>query len=398
MNRGEFYKELHKLLYIEDTNAIDTMMACVVANSLMIGDPVWLTLVGPSSAGKSQLIRPYIKANPGLFLQIDDLTENAFISGQLREKSKLFEIKGSGIIAMDDLTVLFSKGNEEKAAILSQFRMLYDGRLTRVFGNSKDGKSTCTWEGFAGLLAGSTPAIYRHFSEVADMGERFVIYRMKDIDVDKLMEMVMGNSLPASELDEKISNLYKERIQTIVQSDETLELSEEVMERLKTAAKWCTLLRTPVQLDWRGEYMTAMPVPESPVRVYKQLLVLAKAFARMAKADGEKELPEEYIRAIEWVAYSIADDLRRETYETVMRYGGNKASRLAGIMGFDQRVVQLELVKLQSIGLLETNHSRDAEEGSQGYDNEAVYKTRSASLDTLIFKLKNYDDTFRQTK
>ena len=45
MTHHDFHQELRKLLYIEDPGMYDVLMASVVANSLQLGDPVWLTLI-----------------------------------------------------------------------------------------------------------------------------------------------------------------------------------------------------------------------------------------------------------------------------------------------------------------------------------------------------------------
>jgi hypothetical protein len=71
MTLQDFHNELDKLLYIEDHAMVDIILASIVANSLQIGDPVWLTLIGPSSGGKSQIIRPFAIGNPSFIHRID---------------------------------------------------------------------------------------------------------------------------------------------------------------------------------------------------------------------------------------------------------------------------------------------------------------------------------------
>lgn len=392
MTRSQLHQQLSEILYIEDYNLVDALIAGVVANASKLGDPVWLTIIGQSSGGKSQYLRPFHKGNPGMFVQIDDISENAFISGVLREKSLIFNIKKDipGIITMDDLTVLFSKNSEQKNAVLAQLRMLYDGRLTRVFGNA--GKTPeCTWEGYAGMLAGSTPAIYRHFSEVADMGERFVMYRMKDVDEEKMMDVIENNPLPVRVMDEKIAAIYNEYIsgvmKVISEKPELLavELDDESKVLLRRAALAGTALRTPVLLHAYGEYVLEEPVKESPLRVWKQLLALAKTFMMLAKIEDPEvtKLPTYWREAVEWVAYSIADDKRRALYKAVL-YLQNTPEKatvdsLARYLNKDKQYVKLEMKKMNAIGVIHNDNT-------EGLAND-YYSTGHEYLTDIVRRL-----------
>ncbi len=155
---------------------------------MKIGDPIWLILIGPSSSGKSQVLRPLSLTDNKFLHRVDDLTENTFLSAMAgADKSLLTKIGKHGMIVISDLTVLFSKSSEARSTILSQFRMIYDGEMTKHAGNLPE---PLKWEGYVGILAGSTPSIYVNFEEVADMGERFIYYRMKPFNAVKATNVV----------------------------------------------------------------------------------------------------------------------------------------------------------------------------------------------------------------
>lgn len=308
MTHKELHERLGEILYIEDYGMFDIILASIVSNSLKLGDPVWLTIIGTSSGGKSQIIRPFAGANPQFIHRIDDLTANTLISGsQGLEHSLLGRIGTFGIMSMDDLTVLFSKSAEERAAILSQFRMLYDGRFAKSSGNRKE---EMVWEGYLGMIAGSTPSIYRVFGEVADLGERFITYRMRDYDMGKAMDFIINNNRTSKEMDAELSAVLGEYLKELVQVEDgspLLELSEEVMVEIKKAAWACTLLRTPVHLDERSGLVDELPQPEAPLRVMKQLIPLAKAL----QVVYQRPLTPETMVPLLWVAYSLSNDKRR---------------------------------------------------------------------------------------
>jgi len=259
MNLEHLHAEVGKLLYIEDNGIIDVILASIVANSLKLGDPVWLTLIGPSSGGKSQIIRPISQANTSLIHRLDDLTPNTFISGSLGiEKSFLGRMGNHGIISMDDLTVLFSKNAEARGEILSQFRMIYDGRFSKSSGSRAD---DMLWpidksRGYVGIISGSTPSIYRFLAEVADMGERFINYRMKPTDMHKMADFINANTISSESLDKSLAELYKEFITTLLHEPDVRQyapLSPEVKDIITSIAEYATLLRTPVHIDERRD-------------------------------------------------------------------------------------------------------------------------------------------------
>lgn len=366
MNRQDLHAELSKVLYIEDTNLVDTIIAATLANSQRIGDPVWLTLIGASSAGKSQYIRPLAKSNPGLFLQVDDLTSNTLISGNGAADSLIFKIKESGIISMDDLTVLMSKNAEDRNAILGQLRMIYDGRMTKASGKSKG--EGITWSGHCGFIAGSTPSIYRFFAEVADMGERFINYRMKDMDEDKAVEFVMKSGLSSKEMDEKIMHIYGQYHSALMPKikETKIPIDEQTQQAIINIAKAGTKLRTPVVTDEREHFVSEFVVPEMPFRVMKQLTNVAKSFMVMHYAEtGETVLPTDLRTAIEWCGYSLADDKRRSYFKACIgleRQGLKATARnISAYTGLHHTAVERGMSILSAIGVVKMNEAKEGE-------------------------------------
>lgn len=353
MTHADLHKAIGELLYIEDFGMYDILMASIVANSLQLGDPVWLTLIGASSAGKSQIIRPFALGNPDIIHRIDDLTANTMISGSLGlEHSLLGRIEDFGILSMDDLTVLFSKNTEARAEILSQFRMLYDGRFSKSSGNKKE---EMVWEGYLGMIAGSTPSIYRFFNEVADMGERFIAYRMRPYDKEKALEFITKHQYKAKEVDDKLAAVIQEFVQGVVADIDPglLELSPSVMDEIREFSSHCTLLRTPVHVDERTGLVDEFPEPEMPLRVMKQLVPMAKA---LQVVQG-KPLDEESIEPLLWVAYSLSNDKRRSYLKAVVELDhaseqitSRTVSRKTGL---HSEVVRRGLDQLQALHIVE---------------------------------------------
>ena len=351
MTRDELHEKLGELLYIEDKGIVDVVCASIIANSMKLGDPVWLTLIGPSSGGKSQIIRPFAAATK-IITRIDDMTPNTLMSGTLgAENSLLGRIGAHGIISMDDLTVLFSKNAEARGEILSQFRMLYDGRFAKSSGNRKE---EMVWEGYLGMISGSTPSIYRYFAEVADMGERFINYRMKAFDKHKAVEFISNNNLTSKDLDGKIAAILEEFLSERLQADGARHcpLSDEVKAVISNISEHSTLMRTAVHVDERSGFVDEFPEPEMPFRVMKQLTKIAEAL----QVVNQGPLTEELIATLEWTGWSLANDKRRAYMRHLVGLDDSgkflTSRNISACTGLETSIVKKGLDHLQALDVI----------------------------------------------
>ena len=388
MTRTDLHKQLSEKLYLEDFGQIDIVLATMIANKLEIGDPVWLMLVGASSGGKSQIMRPIANATPDDTRRIDDLTENTFISGQQGEKSLLFNVgtnvdgKRNATLLISDMTVIFSKGSETRNAILSQFRMLFDGEFTKYFGN----RNKLTWKGHMGIIAGSTPTAYSFFAEVADMGERFIYYRIPEPDYKKASDFVSNNMRSAKELDPVLEDLYKTYMSKVVrygQDHKDIQLPASTQKLIRDISLCATKFRTPVKINDFHGVVSEMPVAEAPYRVMKQLTCIAKSFHLMHEADGGTgDLPFDLARTLKWCAYSLASDRRRETYKAVRDIDDVTIRNISSYTGLDDMIVKRDLAELCAIKVIKK------QERSVGQGNAYVWKTNDDELEAMVDSLK----------
>ncbi|GAF89504.1 unnamed protein product, partial [marine sediment metagenome] len=124
MQLKELKKNIAEYVYMEDTGIIDISIASIIANRMKIGDPIWMMIIGESSGGKSQILRPLALTDEKFIHKVDDITENTFLTGSKGNDSFLNKIGSNGIISISDMTVLFSKNSESRGAVLSQLRMI----------------------------------------------------------------------------------------------------------------------------------------------------------------------------------------------------------------------------------------------------------------------------------
>lgn len=392
MKLKDLKKEIVKYQYFEDTDIIDVSIASIVANRLRLGDPVWMIIIGPSSGGKSQILRPLALTDKKFIHRVDDLTENTFLSGMVAKGggdiSLLNRIGPQGIIVLSDLTVLFSKDRESRAAILSQLRMIYDGEMTKFAGNKN---KPITWNGYLGILAGSTPSIYFNFEEVADMGERFIYYRMKDYDVYKATELSMNRTLYGRELDDTLSNFYGDYIKEVVLNHKgEIHLPNFINERIVEISVLAEKIRTTPHFDWKGTVINKIPVAAMPMRVALQLTAIAKGLMIIRKNDGE-EMGEKDLGILDWCGYSLANEEKRASLRVLgsLEWGeAIKTQVAADQIGLSTEVVNLIFQNLTATGVV-------IRSGGQGELNWMIKEKRDWEAIRRIEKItdsKKYKD------
>jgi len=353
-------KEVEKYLYSEDDGMIRIALASIVATRLKLGDPVWLLVIGTSSSGKSQILRPLALTDKKFIHRVDDLTENTLLSGAKAKKgekdiSLLNRIGAMGIIVISDFTVIFSKSSETRSTILGQLRMVYDGEMTKYSGNNSE---PLTWNGYLGILAGSTPTIYSHFEEVADMGERFIYYRMKPYNVEKATRQSLNRTIYGKELDNVLSVLYDEYIRDCLKHGDTIPaLSQKVHEQIINISMFAAILRTPTHYDKFQKAVDRVPVTEMPMRIALQLSSITRGLSVMNYHEtGSWEITDKDMEHIEWCAYSLANEERRACLKILaeVEFGSYiKGQTIADEIGLATSITSMNLQHLAAIGVLD---------------------------------------------
>lgn len=371
----ELKEHVQKYMYLEDTDVLDVALASVVATRLKLGDPVWLLIIGESSGGKSQIIRPITLTDEKYLHSVDDITENTFLSGTLKEKSFLHRVGTTGILSMNDMTVLFSKNSEARSAILSQLRMIYDGKLVKMVGTSE---KPIVWKGQLGIIGGCTPMAYKFFEEFADMGERFIYYRMRANDPIKATKMALQRPVFGKALDTVLSDAYAEYIMSVCTShaDTVIpELEEAIVDKLIDVAALCCMLRAPTNYDPYEREVVDIPTPEMPMRVTLQLKTMLNALRVMRHHEtGEWDVTAEMMHTIRWTAFSLASEKKRAILACLTDGREVANTNIANTIGLSDKMTKVALSSLSAVGVVE----------KIGTDAKPVWKIKSQKYDEII--------------
>ncbi|WNI15222.1 hypothetical protein [Actinacidiphila sp. ITFR-21] len=257
-----------------DLEALAAVLA-VAAGERLTGDPCWLLVVSGSGAAKTETVMPLQGAGAVIVSTITG--EAALISGTAeKEKAKdahgglLRKIGDRGILVIKDFTSILSMNRDARAAVLAALREIYDGRWDREIG--QDGGKTLTWKGRLVVVGAVTTAWDSAHAVVSTMGDRFVLVRIDS----KTKQGRRAAGLQALKnvshevgMREDLSNAVAALIKS-VDTDQTIDLTDDDMMQLLGLADIVTLSRTAVERDYQGN-VTQAHAPEMPTRFTKQL-------------------------------------------------------------------------------------------------------------------------------
>lgn len=260
-------------LHLPDPAALLVVLGTVAANRLD-GDPVWTVLVGPPGGGKSEILQA-TAALEGVH-PVATLTEPALLSGTSKKdraagaRGGLLRVIGdAGIILCKDFGSVLSMHRDARAQVLAALREIYDGSWTRHLGI--DGGTTLQWSGKVGLVAGCTPTIDRHHAVMGAMGERFLLFRLPELDSSeqarRSLEHAGREAAMRAELGEAVQRLFA------TAPAQPRPRSREENERLISLAQLVVRGRSAVERDGYSREIELIPEPEAPTRL---VVVLAR--------------------------------------------------------------------------------------------------------------------------
>ena len=293
--------------------ALYVLLGTYAANR-MLGDPLWLMLVGGSGWGKTELLMSIIRL-PHVHMA-STLTEASLLSGtSRREKGKdstggiLRKIGEFGYLLCKDFTSILSMNRESSTAMLAALREIFDGEWTRHVG--VDGGRTLGWKGKVAVIAGCTGAIDRFHAVVGALGERFVSFRLKDLDATlqgtQALQLVGQEAAMRKELSGAVSGLFS----GVTLPEKAIPLDQEETTSLVALASLAALCRSPVIRDHTGEIELILD-QEAPSRL---VMSLSRLYTGM-QAIGVSKVEARPL--IHKVALDCMSALRRDVFDRLI--------------------------------------------------------------------------------
>jgi hypothetical protein len=308
-------KVFRKWLILKDATPVYAMLGTVAAN-LLPGDPVWLGLIAPPSSAKTELLNS-VTGLPNV-VQAATITPSGLLSGTPKKQHDkgargglLRQIGEFGIIILKDFGSILSMHAETRAETLAALREVYDGSWTRHLGAA--GGKTLAWQGKVAILFGGTEVIDTHHAVIGQMGDRFLLSRLKpvagQIQFNRALDHAGGSiSQMRKELSEAVKQLFANR------RTEAAKINKEEMEAIGKAIALAVRLRGAVERDRRTRELEMIYGAEGTARIGLALERLLAGLDTLG-IDRTKALA-----IVKRVALDSVPPLRRRAYNCVVKY------------------------------------------------------------------------------
>jgi hypothetical protein len=282
-----------------DPDLLDVVFGAIMAHRLD-GDPVWVFIIGAPGDAKTEIIRS-TSASAETFL-ISSLTPKALISGYENDDgtdpSLLPRLDGK-VLCIKDFTCVLTLPNDARAEILGTLRDAYDGEAVKAFGMGEIKR----YQSRFGLLAAVTPVLESYWGVSAQLGERFIRFRLQgDARVAKVRRAMVnsnGESAMRTELaDAALGVLAQTPTEPIVPA--------ELEEQLIHLADFVSRARSEVCRDRQG-VVQYLPGIEVGTRCGKALKKLAQG---IAMARGVAAVDDDVYRILLRVAMDTVPSMR----------------------------------------------------------------------------------------
>lgn len=352
VNLVDIHNKYKELLYIEDTNRIDVVLAVALSRKLE-GIPIWLIIVGASGDMKS--VQLHAVRDDDTYL-LHNLTSKTLVNGyQNKEKHPdLAPFLDKKLVVIPDMAQLLKLPPVEKGELWGQLRDLYDGYAGKVSGQGSQSR----YEGLkVTLLAGSTPAIDAQILVHQDLGTRELIYRTKG---NQNKEKVMKKCFENEELEIEVSEKLREITNTFLRQTEIRRdfISDETIKKIMDISKYITIMRATAEFDQYSNELRNLVYPEEPTRIAKQLKRLYICLMSLAE-----DYPEERALEILWeIARSSSFPLRIKIFEYLLTQEIDlSTSKIAENLKIGKSTAKRELSVFWSLGIVncrkeETNY------------------------------------------
>lgn len=310
--------ETHRrYLHMPDPSAIFVTLATVAGNRIE-GDPLWVLLVGPPGGGKTEVLSS-IAPLPDVF-PAATFTEAALLSGTPK-RDKAAEAKGGllreigagpAVLLCKDFGSVLSMNRDARASVLAALREVYDGSWTRHLGT--DGGRTLTWRGKVGLIGGVTPAIDSHHAVMGALGERFLLYRLPEVDPDAQAQRALEHIGHEREMRIELAKAAASVLKMADVGALTAPPSAELRDELVALATLAVRARSAVERDAYSRDVTLIPQSEAPARFALVLLRLWNGLRSIGVDEGRTRA------IVSKAALDSMPQIRRQVLEVLIDY------------------------------------------------------------------------------
>jgi len=386
VNPVEIYKKKISKYFVLPKNQdyIDFVFGVIFANRLDV-KPIWAYLIGPSSAGKTTLLDPM--AGHESIYATDTLTKASLLPGigvgRPTEKTTRMVVRNSllkqtdgKILVIKDFSPLLTEDYKELKSILGILRSAYDGTFVKNFGSIGRVEIECRF----GLIAAVTDAIDNHLIVDAELGQRFIGYRMPRISMKEeraICDAVRNNK--QSELNEVLHGAAYEMLD---REPKEPSITKKQADTIMYAVEVVALARTAIVRD-KYTHDASVARPERTARLYSQLISLAKG---VAMARGHRRVMGEDVVFVRHVAAHTLSLNMLRLLNMFLEKEGLTSEDLIKRFGWCKRTCDEKLDNLRLIGICDVQRIA----GHGGRDENMWTLRKQGQWEKMLKKL-DYD-------
>jgi Bifunctional DNA primase/polymerase, N-terminal len=362
-------------LHLPDPTVVDVTAATVVANIRDGADPVFLVPVGAASRGKTEAIDS-TRGVPEVYA-LSELSAATLLSGYRdakdrgKDQSLLTRLskQGKRLMMLKDFGTVLSMHRDARAQVLSQLREVFDGSLVKPTGMGVE----LSWEGHMGFIAGATPAIDEHHGAMSILGDRFIYYRVPDVDRTETTTMALGRRADARALRVERREVMAELIAGIDPAPAPT-LSANAIARLVAVSDFATRARTAVSRDGYNREVLNLPELEAPMRLAKQMAAVFDALKDLGYAEDRA------LAVVEKMAWDSIPPIRVRCLEALQLHGRLKTPIVAERTGIPTNTARRALEDLALVGILEREKVGEADSSPNWWEVTIDVPERSNPL------------------
>lgn len=365
MKLATIKKEFEEYIVIKDRWILDVVLGTLVGNAFIHRDPLWTMITAPSSGGKSTVIAPAVGVSSVFF--VDDLTEKTLLSGYKTKDYKtgkmvetsLLKVIGNGVMAFSDFTSILAKNANSRAEILTQFKLIFDRKITKYTGTG-----SAKWEGKIGFLAAATPDVYYQLESSRSMGERFTYYWMEQPTDDQIAEKQSKVKISSKDITDVMAPMfgaYCSGIRDWIDKNglPDLNMTPEQRAKVKEASMFCVKGKATVHTNFKTGKVDQIPNQAGVGRdnkVFDTWLQTLQLMDCYEHDDPNYPLQDDRIELIQKFSYSSINRERRKVLEILAETDTPLSASEIGTrrgLGLEKDSVEMYLAPLHAVGLVQ---------------------------------------------
>ena len=292
----QIYDGYRKYLKIDDVSVLDVMYGTIISNRIE-GDPLWMFIVAPPGAYKTELLISFSDAVN--ISTTTSLTPHSLVSGCSfaggGDPSLIPRLNGK-VLIIKDFTTILNLQQPIREEIFGILRDAYDGKTEKHFGNGV----FRSYESKFGILAGVTPAIEIYLEGSSAMGERFLGFKTplpKCINDRKaILRRAISNVGNEKLMRQELRDMAKTCLQYKYEKIPVIPVA--IQEKILDLAQFVALMRGTVNRDKYTKEITHRSFSELGTRLAKQFVKLQLGITMFHRLDVSTDEQYKIIKKI----------------------------------------------------------------------------------------------------